>query len=56
MTKTQLAMAAGVHRNTLGNWLIPHRKILAKMGVSPHTRVFPPAAVKYICETFDIDV
>ena len=55
MLKSELADAAGVSRKTFTSWLIPHRKKLAELGVNPYSKVLPPKAVKYICETFDIE-
>ena len=56
MTKSQLAAAAGITRQTFCNWLKPHEKKLRKMGVSPCAKVLPPVAVKYVCQIFDIDI
>ena len=56
MTKSQLAAAAGITRQTFCNWLKPHEKTLRKMGVSPCAKVLPPMAVKYVCQIFDIEI
>lgn len=56
MTYTQLALCAGVSRRTLYNWLKGHQKQLQKFGVTPNAKALPPAAVRYICETFCIDI
>ena len=56
MTQTQLALCAGVSRRTLYNWLQSRQKHLRKLGVQPNAKALPPAAVKYICEAFCIDI
>ena len=58
MTYTQLAERAGVSRRTLYNWLhaYGHYNKLQALGVTSHAKALPPAAVRYICETFCIEV
>ena len=56
MTYTQLAAYAGVSRRTLYNWLVGHKKKLLELGVTPNNKALPPAAVRYICEKFCIDI
>ena len=56
MTKAELAKAAGVSSRTFSRWLIRHREELALLGVSPHAHLIPPIGVKYILETFCIDI
>jgi hypothetical protein len=56
MTKQQLADRAGVTVRTLNNWCKPHRQTLIRMGVRPNMRVLPPHVVKWMVETFCIEV
>ena len=56
MSKSELAMAAGISVDTLKRWLEPHRKQLEALGMRPGMRVLPPKVVAYIVETFCIDV
>ena len=46
MSYSELAEHAGVNRRTLYRWL----------GVTPKAKALPPAAVKYICKAFEIDI
>ena len=56
MTKAELARAAGVSTRTFSRWLIAHREELLLLGVSSHAHIIPPIGVKYIVDTFCIDV
>ena len=56
MPHTQLADCAGVSRRTLYKWLHPYKDKLRKLGVQPNAKVIPPKAVRFICETFTIDI
>jgi predicted transcriptional regulator len=56
MTRKQLAYHAGVSVKTLRNWLKPHSKKLEELGMIPRKVLLPPNVVKYIVDTFDIDV
>jgi hypothetical protein len=56
MTKSELALAAGISIDTLKRWLEPHRQQLEALGMRPNMRVLPPRVVAYIVETFCIDV
>jgi transposase-like protein len=56
MTHTQLAECAGVSRRTLYNWLRKYENHLRGLGVTPHAKLLPPKAVRFICETYSIDV
>ena len=47
---------AGVTVRTLNNWCKPHRQTLIRMGVRPNMRVLPPHVVKWMVETFCIEV
>ena len=56
MYKYELADAAGVSNRVFASWLKPHEQVLRQMGVGKKTKLLHPAAVRYICETFDIEV
>ena len=56
MTKQQLADRAGVTVKTLMRWCAPHQERLRELGMTPTTRVLPPSVVKFITETFCIDI
>ena len=56
MSKSELAMAAGVSVGTLMNWCRPYRKELEAMGVKTKDRVLSPKVVKFIAEKFCIDI
>ncbi len=55
MTRQQLAERAGVTTRTLSNWMLPHRRILKKMGMRPH-HILPPNVVAWLAERFSIDI
>lgn len=54
--KCELARMAGVSTRTLCRWLRRHNQTLLRMGVSPHAKLLPPIAVKWVCEQYGIDV
>ena len=56
MSKQQLADSAGVSLRTFVRWLRPYRDELASMGYVPSMRVLPPHIVKFICDTFCIEL
>ena len=56
MSKQQLAYAAGVSVDTLRAWCKPFEKEFMAMGLRPNARVLPPNVVRFIAETFCIDV
>lgn len=56
MYKFELAVYAGITSKTFRRWTKPYDEELARMGVSPSTRLLPPAAVKFICEKLAIDL
>ncbi len=57
MTRAELADCAGVSRRTFFRWLShnEHKETLRKLGAE-NMKMLPPAAVRYICETFAIDM
>ena len=58
MTKSALARAAGVHRNTLARWLKdPYmQQQLAQFHLPHNCKKIPAQAVKLICEHYVIDI
>ena len=56
MSKQQLADCAGVSLRTFVRWLRLYRDELASMGYVPSMRVLPPRIVKFICDTFCIEL
>lgn len=54
--KYQLAMMAGVSRNTFARWMKRYEDIFLQMGVSKNTRLLPPIAVKFVCDHYGIDL
>lgn len=55
-TRNELAHLAGISTRTLREWMKPHAEVLASLGMRPGTRTLPPAVVKYLVDTFGIDV
>ena len=47
---------AGVSVCTLVSWFKPHMAELEELGLKPGMRVLPPKVVKYIADTYDIDI
>ena len=56
MSKAQFAEAAGINMRTFQRWLSRHKDELSVLGVSPHDKLLPPVAVKYIAEQYGIDL
>lgn len=56
MYRYELADAAGVSRRTFGRWLRGREAELRGLGVSPRCKLLPPAAVKWLCEFYCIDL
>ena len=56
MTKQELAIRAGVSRQTMSKWIKPFQEQLSAMGVSTKTKLLPPKAVKLLCDYYCIDV
>lgn len=55
-SKQQLADAAGVSVKVLMSWCRPYHSKLEAMGLKPKDKLLPPHIVKFIAETFCIDV
>jgi hypothetical protein len=56
MSKSELADEAGVTVTTLMNWCEPHMKELKAMGMRPNQRLLSPRIVKFLVDTFSIDI
>ena len=56
MSKQELAGKAGVSLNTLNKWCKPLEKELLALGMQPGARILPPSVVKFIADTFCIEV
>ncbi len=56
MYKSELARAAGVTCRTFNRWLRQHKEDLRALECSPRCQLLNPAAVRYICEHFCIDL
>lgn len=55
-TKSELARAAGVSRDTFRRWLRTDNEFLQSHNVQPKTKFLPPVVVKYLCQKYDIDL
>ena len=56
MLKTELARAAGVSNNTFRRWLKTDKIQLEARGCTGHEKLLNPAAVKYLCEKYVIEI
>ena len=56
MSKSELALAAGISLSTLARWMKPYRQELEALGLRPGMRVLPPRVVKYLSDLYCIDV
>lgn len=56
ISKSDLARFADVSPRTFRRYLATRRHILNAMGISPMAQKLPPAAVKYLCEDYCIDL
>lgn len=56
MSKSELAAKAGITVTTLMNWCEPHMKKLEAMGLRPKQKVLSPRIVKFLVDTFSIDI
>lgn len=56
MSKSELAAAAGVSRDTLRRWLMTDLDYLRSQGITPSTKIFPPQVVEYLVDKYAIDL
>lgn len=56
MLKTELARAAGVSNSTFRRWLRTDKIQLEARGCTGNEKLLNPAAVKYLCEKYVIDI
>lgn len=56
MYKIELARAAGVSLRTFNRWLRSDKQQLEALGCSGTEKLLNPAAVKYLCEKYVIDL
>jgi hypothetical protein len=56
MSKSELAVRAGVSVNTFNRWCKPFQQELIALGMRPNQRVLPPVIVKYLVERLCIDL
>lgn len=56
MSKTELANAAGVSRDTFRRWLKADAGYLSTQGVKPTAKVFPPQVVNYLIDKYCIEL
>ena len=56
MSKSELALAAGISLSTLARWMKPYRQELESLGMRPGMRVLPPRVVKSLSDLYCIDV
>jgi len=56
MSKSELAAAAGVSRDTLRRWLMTDLDYLRSQGITPSARIFPPQVVEYLVNKYAIDL
>lgn len=55
MSKSELAVAAGVTPDTFRKWLKTDKEVLTEMGIAPQQHILPPHAVRYLCEKYNIE-
>ena len=56
MSKSELANAAGVSRDTFCRWLKADADYLQQQGVKPTAKVLPPQVVSYIIAKYCIEL
>ena len=56
MSKSELAEAAGVSRDTFRRWLKTDAAYLRKQGVKPTAKLLPPQVVSYIIDKYCIEL
>lgn len=56
MSKSELAHAAGVSRDTFRRWLNSDLAYLRQQGVKPTARLLPPHVVNYLIDKYCIEL
>lgn len=56
MYKYELAQMAGVSNDTFRRWLKNDEDVLLSLGCKKNDQLLNPAAVRYICEKYVIEV
>ena len=56
MSKSELANAAGVSRDTFRRWLKADVAFLRQHGVKPTAKLLPPQVVSYLIDKYCIEV
>ena len=56
MSKTELANAAGVSRDTFRRWLKTDEAYLSAQGIKSTAKVLPPQVVKYLINKYCIEL
>jgi len=56
MYKYELARIAGVSNDTFRRWLKTDEKILQELGCKKNDHLLNPAAVRYLCEKYVIEI
>lgn len=56
MSKSELAAAAGVSRETFRRWLKSDAEYLQSQGVLPTSKLLPPIVVNYLIAKYCIEV
>ena len=56
MLKSELARAAGVSTRTFSRWLAKDSQLMRKHGITKHSHIIPPKAVRFLCHYYGIDL
>ncbi len=56
ISKSQLALEAGISPRTLTRYLHDRRDVLLEMGVSPKAQKLPPHGVSYLAHEYCFDL
>lgn len=54
LSKAEFAEDAGVSPAKLRRWMQEHQTKLTELGVTSKTKVMPPAAIKFLAETYQV--
>ena len=54
--KKEFALAAGLSYRTVQKWFQRESQALRRLGVSPRGQLLTPAALKYLCEKYDVEL